>query len=141
MGRSARGLLCLSLFLRLKFVPVRALGDLIETFAQGGTGDAQAVDGAAVWLNSVATAQFDGVDAEIVGDLVHMNLDGVARLRGAVAAFGAAGRLVGKETHTLKFVARQFVGDSLQDAGVVGGGNTIGAIRAAIQEGTEVHGR
>ena len=69
-----------------------------------------------------------------MGDFIEMYFDGVAGLCRAVAAFGAAGRLVGEKAHAFKFVAGQRISNRLQRAGVVGGCDTVGAIGAAIQE-------
>src|SRR5579875_1765700 len=72
-------------------------------------------------------------------ELIHMYLDGVARLRRAMPALGATRRLVGKDTHTLELVAGNFIGDSLQSTGIIGRRYAVGAIRAAIQKRAEMH--
>ena len=59
-----------------------------------------------------------GIDAELHGDLVELHLLPEAGLRGAVAALGAARRLVGEGAAAAEAVARDVVGDRLQRAGV-----------------------
>ncbi len=121
-------------------MPAGACGDLVQAFAKGAAGDAQAVDGAGVGFDQVAAAKLDGVEAEVMGELVHMHFDGTAGLCCAVAALGAARRLVGEEAHALEFVAGQLIRHRLEHAGVVGGCHAIGAVSPAIEEGTEMHG-
>src|SRR5215212_3940616 len=79
-----------------------------------------------------------GVEAQLFGDLVKLNFEREARLRGAVPALGAAGRLVRKGAQAAEAVARDFVCDRLQRAGVEGRGHTVRAVCAAVQERLEV---
>src|SRR5579883_1806158 len=103
---------------RMKLLPARTLLNSVEALAQRATGDAQAVDRARVWLDQVAPAQFDRVKTQVVRNLVKVNLDCVARLRGSMSALGTTGRLVGKQAHALKLICRQGIGDGLKSAGI-----------------------
>src|SRR5579859_604492 len=90
-----------TLFLRLESLPARALNYLREAFSQRATGDAQTINRTTIGLNKIMLAQSHRIEAQIMGDLIEMHLDCVARLRSAVPAFGTTGRLIGKEAHTL----------------------------------------
>ena len=120
-------------------MPARTVDNLVETFIQRTTGDTQPIDRPAIWLNQVAAAKFNGINPQVVGNLIQMHLYGVAWLRCAMAALGATGRLVGKEAHPLELVTGEVVGDRLQCARVIGCCHAIRAICPAIQERAEVH--
>ena len=121
-------------------MPARTVDYLVKTFIQRTTGDTQPIDRPAIWLNQVAAAKFNGINPQVVGNLIQMYLYGIAWLRCAMAALGATGRLIGKEAHPLELVTGEVVGDRLQCARVIGYWHTIRAIRPAIQERAEVHG-
>ena len=57
-----------------------------------------------------------------------------------MAAFGAAGRLVGEEADRLETVSRNRVGGRLQRTGVVGAGDAVAAVAAAVEKALELHG-
>ncbi len=90
-------------------VPTGAFDDLVEAFAQRTTGDAQAIDGAGIGFDQVASAQFDRVDAKVMRKLIHMYFHRTARLCCAMTALGTTRWLVGEETHTFKLVAGQLI--------------------------------
>ena len=73
--------------------------------------------------------------------LVELALEGEARLGRAVAALGAAGGLVGVTPHAVELVARNLVGHGQQRAGIVGRGEAIAGVGAAVEEGLQVHAR
>ncbi len=123
-----------------RLVPAGARGDLVQAFIQRATGDAQAVDGTGVGFDKVTAAKLGGVETKVMGELVYVYFDSAAWLRCAVAALGAAWRLVGEEAHALKFIAGQLIRHRLEHAGVVGGCHAIRAVSPAIEEGTEMHG-
>ena len=75
------------------------------------------------------------------GDLVELHLEGEARLRRAVAALGAARRLVGEDARAVEAVRRDLVGHGLERARVVRRGDAVGAVGAAVEQGLEVHRR
>jgi len=68
-----------------------------------------------------------------------MHLEREARLRRAVPALGPARRLVREGARALKVVARDVVGDGLKGARVVRARDAVGAVRAAIEQGLEMH--
>ena len=68
-----------------------------------------------------------------------MNFLTEAGLDGAVAAFGAAGRLVGERAAALKMIALDLVGGRLQSAGVEGAGYAVGAVSAAVDQRLQMH--
>src|SRR6267378_5001070 len=117
-----------------------ALDNLINARLQAAARDAQPVDRAGVGLGQVAKAQLDRVDAELFGDLVEVRLQCKARLRGAVAALGAAGRLVGEKADAFEPVSRNRIGGRLQCTGVIGAGNPIAPVSAAVEKTLELHG-
>ncbi len=93
----------------------------------------QPVGGDGVRLFDHAQSQVRRVLAELDGDLVELDLETEARLRRAVAALRAAGRLVGEGADRLELVVRQAVGHRLQGAGVVGRGDAVAAVGAAVE--------
>src|SRR5579859_5721399 len=128
-------------FLSVECIPAGAFNHLLEAFAQSATGDAQTIDGTGVRLDQIVQAQSNRVDAEIMRDFIEMHLDRVAWLCRAVTTFGTTGWFIGKETHALELIAGQLIRHSLQDAGIIGRGHTIGAIRATTEKRAKVHGR
>src|SRR5690348_8120517 len=116
-------------FCGMELSPARAFRYSLQAFTQRATGDAQAIDCARIWLDQVAPAQFNWIDAQVMSDLVEMRLHGVTRLRRAVPTLGTAGRLVGEEAHTLELIRGQSIRDRLQRARVIGRGDAIRAIR------------
>src|SRR5206468_3369606 len=74
--------------------PVRPTHDRLDALPEADRADPQVVGGQRTGRDEVPEAQLRGVDRELLGDLVEMDLEGEARLRRAVAAFRPAGRLV-----------------------------------------------
>ena len=83
--------------------------------------------------------QSAGSRLEVAAELVDVRLEGEPRLRRAVPALGAAGRLVGEDAHAVEAIARDLVGHGLQRARVVEAGHAVAAVPAAVERGAEVH--
>ena len=79
------------------------------------------------------------VEPQVLRDPVHLDFLGPARLRSSVAAFRAAGSLVGEDSHGFKSIVRQFVGGWLKDAGIEGAGHAVASVGAAVQNRAMVH--
>ena len=120
-------------------LPAGARRDLLDALPQPDGADPKAVHRDRVGLHHLLEPQLHRVQAELVGDLVELHLHGETGLRGAVAALGAAGRLVGEHPHALELVRRQIVGHRLQRSGVVDRGQAVAAVAAAVEEGAEPH--
>ena len=84
--------------------------------------------------------EFGGVHSEILGDFVHVDLEGEPRLRRPVPAFGAARRLVGERSGALELVAVDVVGDGLERACVIRARNAVRSIGTTVEESAEVQG-
>jgi hypothetical protein len=74
------------------------------------------------------------IHAELLGDLVELDLLAEARLRRSVPALRAARRLVRERAAGLEPVARNLVGHRLQHAGVERARDAIRAVAAAIDQ-------
>src|SRR5439155_13577834 len=83
----------------------------VKAFAETHRGDAQVVHRPAVrWLKD-ALAVLERIEPEVVGDLVDLTLEAIARLCGAVAALGATRRLVRVHADAVELVRGDAVGD------------------------------
>ena len=131
---AAVGLLAIACF------PVRAHDNFTDAFGKTGRADAQPVRGERIRLGDHAQAQLRRVELELLGDLVELHFLAEARLRRAVAALGAAGRLVGEGAAGLELETRQLVGHRRQHAGVEGARRTVRAVAAAVEQRLQVHG-
>ncbi len=120
-------------------LPVGALDHAADAFGQPDGADLQPVGGERVGLGDDLQAQLGRVELELLGDLVELHFLAEARLRRAVAAFGAARRLVGERAARVEFVARQLVGHRLQHAGVERAGRAVRAVAAAIEQRLQMH--
>ena len=76
-------------------VPARLLAHVVQRRLELAAQHVEVVDRAGVGVHGVGQAEVDGVHADPLGQHVEQALEGEARLRHAVAAHGAAGRLVG----------------------------------------------
>ncbi len=110
----------------------------LDAGPQAHRADAQPVGGDGAGLGEHAAAQVGGVDAQVAGDLVELDLEAEARLRRAVAPLRPAGGLVGEDPHSFEAVGRQLVGHRLQGAGVVGRGDAVAAVGAAVERRLQV---
>ena len=90
-------------------------------------------------LGQVAPPHVRGVEAELLGGLVDLALHGEARLRRAVAALGAARRLVREDAGALELVRGDLVRHRLERAGIERRRHAVGAVGAAVEPGAEVH--
>src|SRR5256885_813559 len=79
------------------------------------------------------------INSQLLGDLVEMDFQCVARLRRSVAALWTTRRLVCKRSQSLKLVARHVVSDRLERASVEGAGDAVTSVCAAIEERLKVH--
>ena len=79
------------------------------------------------------------IEFQFFGDFVELDFLAEARLRRAVAALGTAGRLVGKHPAGVELEARQLVGQRRQHAGVERARRAVGTVRAAVEQGLQVH--
>ena len=116
-----------------------AVDNLINTVLKPAARDSQPVDGARVGCRQVAPAQLDRIDPELFSGFVEMDLQRKPRLRCAVPALRAAGRLVGEEPHGFEPVSGDGVGGRLQGARVVGTCDAVAAVAAAIEEALKLH--
>src|SRR5439155_11384445 len=116
------------------FQEAGALDNLMNAVRKSAARDPQPVDGARVGLRQIAEANLDGIETQFFSDFVEMDFERKPRLRRAVPALGTAGRLVREEPHAFEPVSRDGVGRGLQRAGVVGAGDPVAAVTAAIEE-------
>src|SRR5256712_854615 len=106
----------------------------VEAFAKAHRRDAQLVHGPAVRRLEDALPVLERIEPQVHGDLVELALEPVPRLRRAVAALGPAGRLVRVHADAVELVRRDAVGDREKRAGVIGGRDPVGRVRAAVEE-------
>src|SRR5215471_423475 len=78
--------------------------------------------------------------AKLFGNLIHLHFYRESGLWSAVAPLGAARRLVRKTANAFEFVSRDVIGHSLQSTGVKGAGDSIAAVRPAVEIRAEMHG-
>src|SRR5258706_10926428 len=98
-----------------------ALGALLEAARR----DPQPVDGARHGLDEVASLHLDRVDAELVGDLLEVQLDRESGLGGAVTALRSARRLVCEDAAALESICRDVVSDRLESARIESGRDPV----------------
>src|SRR2546421_11818616 len=84
-------------------------------------------------------AELGRIHAELLGDLVEVDLEGKTRLRSAVAALGPAGRLVRERPCPLEPVTGNVIRDGLQRPRVIGARDPVGPVAAAVEQRREVH--
>ena len=121
------------------FFPIGDFHDAANAFGKIDGAQAEIICGDGIGSFDDAEAQVGGVELEFFGNFVELDFLAEARLDGAMAAFGAAGRLVGEGAAALKAVARDVVGGGLQRAGVKGAGDAVGAVAAAVDQRLEMH--
>src|SRR5256885_7111914 len=85
-------------------------------------------------------AYLNRINSQLLGDLVEMDFQCVARLRRSMTALWTTRRLVGKRSQSLKLVARHVVSDGLKRASVEGAGNAVTSVCATVEERLKVHG-
>ena len=112
---------------------------MFDAFGEADRADLEPVRGERIGLRHHSQAQLGGVHAELLGDLVELDLLAEARLRRAVAALGSARRLVGEDARRFEAVARQLIGHGLERAGVEGARDAVRTVAAAIDERLQVH--
>src|SRR5712691_1743839 len=80
-----------------------------------------------------------GIETQLFGNLVEVNLQSITRLRRAMPALWSTRWLVGEDTQSFEFVTRHFVSHRLQRAGIERARDAIAAVSAAIKKRFEVH--
>ncbi len=83
--------------------------------------------------------QLRRIYAELLGDLVEVDLEREARLRRPVAPFRSTRRLVRKSSSALKLVTGNVISDGLQRSRVVRARDAVGPVAAAVEQRLEVH--
>ena len=111
-----------------------------DAFPQAVAGDPEMVHRPRERLGGVPEPDRDRVEPEVLGELVHLNLDPEAGLRRAVPALRAARRLVGPQPCPLELVGGDLVGDGLKRPGVVGARDAVRPVPAPVEERLEVAG-
>ena len=106
--------------------------------AEAHRADAQVVRGQRVRGLQVLAPDRGRVETEVARDAVELRLEGEPRLRRAVAALGPARRLVREDARALELVRRDAVRDRLQRSRVVGRGDPVRAVAAAVERRLEV---
>src|SRR5258707_1190631 len=84
-------------------------------------------------------AHLSGIESQLLGYFVEMDLKRVTRLRRAVSALGPARWFVGESAQALEFIARDVIRDRLQSTGVERARDAVAAVGAAIEKRFEVH--
>src|SRR5262249_19883942 len=117
--------------------PAGRFDHLVDALAESDRRHRQMIRRLRKRLDENAAAPVRRVEPEMLGRLVELHLQREARLWRAVAALGAARRLVGEDPRALELVDRHLVRDRVDDAGVEGRGDAVGAVRAAVEPGLE----
>src|SRR5688572_4810193 len=81
----------------------------------------------------------DRIESQLLGNLVEMHFQRVARLRRAVSPFWTTRRLVRKRSDSLKLVTRHFIRHRLQRAAVERTRNSVATVCATIKKRLKVH--
>src|SRR5215216_5484093 len=84
-------------------------------------------------------ADLDRIQSELLGDLVEMNFQRIARLRRAVPAFWTTWSLIRKSAQSLKLVTWHVISHSLQRSAVERAHHPITPVRATIEKRLKVH--
>ena len=119
--------------------PARSRRHATDALAQPNGADPQVVGGHRVRRHEVIEPEIRRVDADVLRELVEVDFECVARLRRAVAALGAAWRLVREHARALELVALHMIRDGLKGSGVVRAGHSVRAVGAAVEQRLEVH--
>src|SRR5690606_34993122 len=125
--------------LAVALLPAAGRLDPRQALEEPAGADLQLVDRDRVAAEVVPPPQLDRIDAELLGRLVALALDGEARLHAAVAALGPAGGLVGVGAPAIEAVGREAVRRAQQLAGVVGGDQPEAGVGAAVDDRPRVH--
>ncbi len=124
--------------LAVALAPATAVDHRFDALAQPDRADLEPVGGHGLGVLEVLETQIGRVDAEPVRGLVEVDLPGESRLRRAVPALRTARRLVGVRANAVEAVVGELVGDGLQRPGVVGRGDAVAAVSAAVEGGLQV---
>ena len=123
---AALGQLTLALF------PAGALDHFLDALGQAVALHAQAVHRDAGRLEQIVLANLGGIHADLGGQFVELRFEGKADVDRAVAAHGAADRLVGQHAIAVVLNVGNVVERAQQRAGVKNGDDAVGAVGAAI---------
>ncbi len=121
-------------------VKIRVGHRFVDSLLQPAAGNSQVVDRPRVGLDRILLSHLGGIELQGLGNLVQLALDSETRLHRSVPALGAAGRLVGEDSATLEAIPGDFIGKGVERAGVVGGGDAVGAVGAAVERRAKLHG-
>ena len=99
--------------LAMALVPATSLYHRLDAFAEAHRTDLQPVRGDAIWLDQLLHSKSSGIDAQLMGDLVEVHLEGESGLWSSMAPLGATGSLIGEGTDALEAILRQIVSDRL----------------------------
>ncbi len=113
----------------------------LETLHEAVRGHPQLVDRARVGADEVAPTKLDRVEADPLGQLVDLYLEGEAGLNRTMPALGAARWFVGVHAGRIEAVCRHLVGRAQQLARVVRRDQPEGGVGASVQEGLRVDRR
>src|ERR1051325_1775439 len=117
----------------------RASDHLLDAAAEAHGADAQPVGGERVGRDQMPEPELGGIEPELLGDLVELDLEREPRLRRAVATLGSARWFVREGACALKLVPWHLVRDGLQCARVIRARNAVGPVAAAVEQRSEVH--
>src|SRR5262249_52906567 len=120
-------------------VPAAPRDHVLEARGEADRADPHLVGGDRVRRERVVLTPQPRVEAGVRADLVDVALERVAGLGRAVAALGAAGRLVREDADALELVARDAIRDRLERAGVVEARDAVAPVAAPVEGGAEVH--
>ena len=74
------------------------------------------------------------IEIQLFSDFVQVNLQGVTRLWRSMSALWPARRFVREDSHSIEFVTRHFVSDSLQRTGIERTCHSVTSVRSAIKK-------
>ncbi len=121
-------------------LPIRAFGNFFNAFFQPRTAHPQAIHSYGIFRYQLFQTELKGIDIQLSCNLFQLHLNGESWLGSSVPPLGSTGRFVGKHTNTLKLVSRKLIRDCLQSTRVINRCESIAAVPAAIEKGSEVHG-
>src|SRR5260370_718477 len=116
------------------FLPSGDFDDAANTFCKIDGSKAEEICSHGVWRFHDAEPQVGRVNLELFSDLVELDFLAETRLRSTMPALGPAGRLVRESAAALIAIARNVIGGGLQCSGVERARNSVGAIRAAVNQ-------
>jgi hypothetical protein len=125
--------------LAMLVLPVRAHHHLADAFGEADRADLEPVRRERVRFGDDIQTEVRGILPELLRYFVELHFLPETRLRRAVAALGAARRLVREHPGGVELVARDLVGDRLQHAGVESARSAVAAVGTAVEQRLGVH--